>query len=215
MKIIYSYITLLWIQLLVADASRTLDSLSDYLESHDLTGVGNTKHCFVSYLPQLEQVGDTWSKEYNACVQNATTVRGDVLTKVDGVQQIIRKSAQGIDSYIENCLAIEDVLDFFNCFGSLVRIRKHVCALHYFSMLIMVIHYTRQSKQQLTNMYEISFNASENALSLTQQLNGIEAERYLCTNRTEENYVLGTANVFDALDKCLQQAAANVVKIVD
>ncbi|XP_062130998.1 uncharacterized protein LOC133842096 isoform X2 [Drosophila sulfurigaster albostrigata] len=214
MKIIYSYITLLWIQLLVrffwekrdllltclmvepllrwqvADASRTLDSLSDYLESHDLTGVGNTKHCFVSYLPQLEQVGDTWSKEYNACVQNATTVRGDVLTKVDGVQQIIRKSAQGIDSYIENCLAIEDVLDFFNCFGSL-------------------------SKQQLTNMYEISFNASENALSLTQQLNGIEAERYLCTNRTEENYVLGTANVFDALDKCLQQAAANVVKIVD
>ncbi|KAH8306917.1 hypothetical protein KR044_000979, partial [Drosophila immigrans] len=161
---------------------RSLDSLSDYLESHDLTGGGSTKHCFVRYLPQLEQVGDTWSREYNDCVQNATTVRGDVLTKVGGVQRMIRQSALGIDGYIDNCLDIKDVLDFFNCFGSL-------------------------SKQQLTNMYQISFNASENALSLTQQLNGIELERYLCTNRTEENYVLGTAHIFAALDKCLQQAA--------
>lgn len=64
-----------------------------------------------------------------------------------------------------------------------------------------------QSKQQLTTMYTISFNASESALSLTQQLNSVEVERYLCTNRTEESYVRGTARIFNALDNCLQQAA--------
>lgn len=56
-------------------------------------------------------------------------------------------------------------------------------------------------------MYNISFNASENALSITQQLNGIDEQRYLCTNRTERSYVLGTAQILDALDQCLQDAA--------
>lgn len=71
-----------------------------------------------------------------------------------------------------------------------------------------------QSKQQLTNMYQISFNASDNALGLSQQLNGIDMERYLCTNRTEQSYVLGTAQIFSALDKCLEQAA-NLAKTND
>ncbi|XP_034479280.1 uncharacterized protein LOC117785404 [Drosophila innubila] len=187
MKIIY--ITLLWTQLLVAETSRSMDSLSEYLESHDLVGVGNTKHCFARYLPQLEQVGETWSGEYNDCQQNATTVRQNVFTKVDGMQEMIRKGALEIDGYIGGCLDIKDVLDFFNCFGKL-------------------------SKQQLTNMYEISFNASENALSLNQQLNGIDMESYLCTNRTEQSYVLATAHIFTALDKCLEEAA-NLAKTND
>ncbi|KAM8714381.1 hypothetical protein ACLKA7_014501 [Drosophila subpalustris] len=187
MKIIY--VTLLWTQLLVAESSRGMDSLSEYLESHDLVGAGNTKHCFARYLPQLEQVGESWSREYNDCLQNATTVRQTVLTEVGGMQQMIRKGALEIDSYIDGCLDIQDVLDFFNCFGKL-------------------------SKQQLTNIYEISFNASENALSLSQQLNGIDMERYLCTNRTEQSYVLGTAHIFSALDKCLEQAA-NLAKTKD
>lgn len=64
-----------------------------------------------------------------------------------------------------------------------------------------------QSKQQLTNMYTISFNASESALSLTQQLSSVDVERYQCTNRTEQSYVRDTARIFNALDSCLQQAA--------
>lgn len=104
----------------MAETSRCLGSLSEYLESHDLVGVGNTKHCFARYLPQLEQMGETWSREYNGCQQNATTVRQDVLTKLDGMQQMIRKGALQIDSYIVGCLDIKDVLDFFNCFGKLV-----------------------------------------------------------------------------------------------
>lgn len=56
-------------------------------------------------------------------------------------------------------------------------------------------------------MYTISFNASESALGLTQQLSSVDVERYQCTNRTEQSYVRDTARIFDALDNCLQRAA--------
>ncbi|XP_030555169.1 uncharacterized protein LOC115758586 [Drosophila novamexicana] len=190
MKIVF--ITLLLSQLLslqLAQEPRSLNSLTAYLESHDLAGVGNTKKCFASYLPQLEQVGANWSTAYSGCQRQADTVRDTVLSKLGGEQNLMREAALRIDSYIDSCLSITNVLDYFNCFAKL-------------------------SKQQLAAMYAISFNASENALSLTQQLNGIDVERYLCTNRTEESYVLGTARIFDALDKCLQ-LAANSAKTTD
>ncbi|XP_064543505.1 uncharacterized protein LOC135431999 [Drosophila montana] len=183
------FITLMLSQLLHAQAPRSLNSLTAYLESHDLAGAGNTKKCFASYLPQLEQVGANWSTAYSGCQQQADTVRGTALSKLDGEQQLMREAALRIDGYIDSCLDITDVLDYFNCFSKL-------------------------SKQQLATMYAISFNASENALSLTQQLNSIDVERYRCTNRTEESYVLGTARIFDALDKCLQ-LAANSAKTTD
>lgn len=95
-----------------------------YLESHDLAGVGNTKECFTSYLPQLEQVGTTWSTEYNACLQDATTLRATVLTKVQGMQETLRQAALGIDSYIVSCVNIADVLEYFDCFAKLVSKRQ-------------------------------------------------------------------------------------------
>ncbi|EDW01441.1 GH21443 [Drosophila grimshawi] len=159
-----------------------LDTLKSYLESHDLAGVGNTKQCFVKYLPQLEQVGATWSTEYSGCQQNATTLRSTLLSNVGGFQQTIRKEALRIGSYIDSCLNSMNVIDYFNCFAKL-------------------------SNQQLVSMYFISANASEIALSLDNQLNTIDVERYICSNRTEESYVLGTARIFDALDKCLEQSA--------
>ncbi|TDG50192.1 hypothetical protein AWZ03_003408 [Drosophila navojoa] len=183
MKIVFTI--LLITQLLSleqAETSRSLESLADYLEHHDLAGAGNTKQCFARYLPELEQVGLTWSKAYADCQQQAKSGRDTVFSQVGGMQQQIRQAALRIDGYIGSCLNITNVLDYFDCFAKL-------------------------SKQQLMTMYNISFNASENALALTKQLNGIDEERYLCTNRTERSYVLDTAKLFDALDKCLQDAA--------
>lgn len=105
---------------MATQATRHHDSIAVYLESHDLAGAGNTKECFSSYLPQLEQVGATWSSEYNACLQDATTLRATVLTKVGGMQESVRQAALGIDGYIESCVNIADVLKFFDCFAQLV-----------------------------------------------------------------------------------------------
>ncbi|KRF99265.1 uncharacterized protein Dwil_GK27100, partial [Drosophila willistoni] len=56
----------------------------------------------------------------------------------------------------------------------------------------------------LVTAYGISYNASEEALVLNKQISNIKVEHYQCTNRTENNYVLGTAQVFQALDDCLE-----------
>ncbi|ALC42384.1 CG34005 [Drosophila busckii] len=176
---------LLLLQLLpqreATESTRCLLSLTAFLESHDVAGVGNTKHCFASYLPQLEQMGASWSKGYDNCLQQASSVRGKVVQSVAAVQQIMRQAALKISSYISQCVQLTDALDMFDCFGKLAKL-------------------------QLASMYAISFNASEYALSLTQQLSHIEVERYLCTNATEQRYVMGTAGVFNSLDNCLQQA---------
>lgn len=105
-------------------ADRIHDSLAVYLESHDLGGVDNTKECFSCYLPQLEQVGATWSTDYNACLQKATALRATVFTKVARMQQSVRQAALGIDTYIERCVNIADVLEYFDCFAKLVSKRQ-------------------------------------------------------------------------------------------
>ncbi|EDW08968.1 uncharacterized protein LOC6579136 [Drosophila mojavensis] len=183
MKAVFTFLLLTQLlHLEQAETSRILESLAEYLEHHDLAGAGNTKQCFARYLPQLKQVGRTWETAYADCQQHANSGRDTVFSQVGGMQQQIRQAAMRIDSYIGSCLNITNVLDYFDCFAKL-------------------------SKQQLMTMYNISFNASENALAITKQLNGIDEERYLCTNRSEHNYVLETAKIFDALDKCLQDAA--------
>jgi len=58
----------------------------------------------------------------------------------------------------------------------------------------------------LANVYNISFNAAEQALILNKKLSSIEMEHYLCTNKTEHNYVQGADNIFKSLDECLQQS---------
>ncbi|XP_034654817.1 uncharacterized protein LOC117892587 [Drosophila subobscura] len=160
----------------VDEQPRTVETLLSYLETNEST----TKECFARYLPQLENEGATWSKSYSSCLEIATTERQSVVTNVAAAQNQIREAAMAIGAFIDDCLGIVDALDFFNCFA-------------------------KMSKQQLATVYTISYNASEDALSLSQQLGTIEVQHYLCTNRTEHTYVEGTDRVFRDLDQCLQQ----------
>ncbi|SPP73591.1 uncharacterized protein LOC117581604 [Drosophila guanche] len=160
----------------VDEQPRTVETLLSYLETNEST----TKQCFARYLPQLENEGATWSKSYSRCLWIATTGRQSVVTNVAAAQNQIREAALGISAFIDDCLGIADSLAFFNCFA-------------------------KMSKRQLATVYTISYNASEDALRMSQQLGTIEVEHYLCTNRTEHTYVEGTDRVFRDLDQCLQQ----------
>ncbi|EDW32229.1 GL11526 [Drosophila persimilis] len=161
----------------VDEQPKTLKNLFSYLETNETT----TKQCFARYLPQLESQGTTWSKSYSSCLKKSTSERQSLDTNVSAAQNQLREAAMGISAFIDHCLDISDALDFFNCFA-------------------------KMSKQQLATVYTISYNASEDALSLSQQLSTIDVEHYLCTNRTEHSYVEGTDRVFRDLDQCLQQS---------
>ncbi|KMY94746.1 uncharacterized protein LOC6735035 [Drosophila simulans] len=160
---------------------RTLNSLCSYLDDgkETVSSLGNTKKCFARYLPELESEGATWSQGYNACQKCTITERLSLLTDATGAQEEIREAALGISSFIDQCLALTESLDFFNCFA-------------------------KMAKLQLANVYSISFNATEQALILNKKLSRIELEHYRCTNQTEQNYVKGTDTIFRSLDQCLQ-----------
>ncbi|KAH8277969.1 hypothetical protein KR018_011327, partial [Drosophila ironensis] len=165
-----------------ADQSRALGSLSSYFEDENeaASKLRTTKKCFARYFPKLEEEGSTWSLGFNSCKENATNKRKSLLTDVGDAQKRIREAALNIRSFIDQCIAISDALDFFNCFA-------------------------RMSKQHSTAVYSISYHALEESMILNQQLSSIQVEHYLCTNRTEDKYVTGTNKIFRALDHCLQQ----------
>ncbi|XP_017125583.1 uncharacterized protein LOC108144929 isoform X1 [Drosophila elegans] len=179
-------ITLLLAIGVLAKEPRALDSLFSYLDEgkETLSNLGNTKKCFARYLPELESQGATWSKGYSGCQISATNERQSLLTDASVAQENIREAALSMSSFIDQCLTLTEPLDFFHCFA-------------------------KMSKLQLTNVYNISFNASEQALILNQKFGSIEMEHYLCTNQTERDYVQGTDKVFRSLDQCLQVNATN------
>ncbi|KAH8400693.1 hypothetical protein KR009_000388, partial [Drosophila setifemur] len=189
-----------------AEQPRALSSLCSYLGDgkESVSGLGTTKKCFARYLPELESEGATWSQGYSACQMNATNERGSLLSDATVAQENIRLAAMGISTFIDHCLSLTEALDFFKCFSKMVRSFFYIYI--YNSYICNII---QQSKEQLTTVYSISYNASEQALILNQQLNYIEVEHYLCTNRTEDNYVQGTDRIFQSLDKCLQQNETN------
>ncbi|XP_016985966.1 uncharacterized protein LOC108049337 [Drosophila rhopaloa] len=169
-----------------AEPPRAFNSLCSYLEEEKETvsSLGNTKKCFARYMPELENEGSTWAQGYSGCQKSATSERQSMLTNASEAQEKIREAALSMSSYIDQCLTLTEPMDFFHCFA-------------------------RMSKLQLTNVYNISFNASEQALILNQKLGTIEVEHYLCTNQTEHDYVQGTDKIFRSLDQCLQQIATN------
>ncbi|XP_017077782.1 LOW QUALITY PROTEIN: uncharacterized protein LOC108112446 [Drosophila eugracilis] len=133
---------------------------------------------------QLESEGATWSQGYSSCQKCAIDEKQTLLSDASGEQEEIREAALNISSFIDQCLTLAEPLEFFNCFA-------------------------KMSKLQLANVYSISFNASEQALILNTKLGSIEMEHYLCTNKTEHNYVQGIDKIFRLLDKCLQQNDTN------
>ncbi|EDW91703.2 uncharacterized protein LOC6531162 [Drosophila yakuba] len=162
---------------------RTLNSLCSYLDdgNETVSNLGKTKKCFARYLPELESEGATWSQGYSACQKDTTSERQSLLTNATGAQEEIRAAALDMSSFIDQCLALTESLDFFNCFA-------------------------KMAKLQLANVYSISFNATEQALILNKKLSRIELEHYRCTNQTEQKYVKGTDKIFRSLDQCLQQS---------
>ncbi|XP_017049871.1 uncharacterized protein LOC108093975 [Drosophila ficusphila] len=175
-------ITLLLAFEVLAEQPRALNSLCSYLDEGNDTAsnLGNTKKCFARYLPELENQGSTWSQGYSDCQECTTNDRQSVLADAFEAQEKIREVALSISSFIDQCLSLTDSLEFFTCFA-------------------------KMSKTQLTNVYSISYNSSEQALILNQKLSRIEMEHYQCTNETEHNYVQGTDQIFRSLDRCLQQ----------
>ncbi|KAH8252524.1 hypothetical protein KR032_000377, partial [Drosophila birchii] len=175
-------IILLYILQTLAEEPRALHSLCHYLDmgKETVSDLGNTKKCFAQYLPELESQGATWSQGYSDCQKKASSEQQSVLSKANVAQENIREAALGITDFIDECLTQTETLEFFNCFA-------------------------KMAKLQLTKVYNISFNASEQSLILTKHMSSIEMEHYLCTNQTEDTYIQGTDKIFQSLDQCLQQ----------
>ncbi|KAH8384193.1 hypothetical protein KR200_011593, partial [Drosophila serrata] len=173
---------LVYILQTLADKPRALNSLCHYLDlsKETASNMGITKKCFAQYLPELESEGATWSQGYSGCQKKASTEQQSVLLKASVAQEYIREAALSITDFIDQCLTLMEAQEFFDCFA-------------------------KMAKLQLTKVYNISFNASEQGLILNQHLSSIEMEHYLCTNRTEDTYIEGTDKIFQSLDQCLQQ----------
>nr|XP_017019983.1 uncharacterized protein LOC108073033 [Drosophila kikkawai] len=166
----------------LAEQPLALNTLCHYLDlgKETATNLGNTKKCFAQYLPELESQGATWSQGYSGCQKKASSEQQSVLLKASLAQENIREAVLEITNFIDECLTLTETQEFFNCFA-------------------------KMAKLQLTNVYNISYNASEQALILNKHMGSIEMEHYICTNRTEDTYIKGTDKIFQSLDQCLQQ----------
>ncbi|XP_037945062.1 protein TsetseEP-like [Teleopsis dalmanni] len=164
-------------------APRTDQTLASYLlQNHAIvtaTDPNLSKQCFNIYLPLLQDAAEEWSSDYNSCLTTASQQRDYYIEQMEDQRNEITTTATGICSDINACIATNQTLDFFNCFSAL-------------------------SPEVIGTVYTISNNASDDAATLMQEFNLLEANMYRCTNVSERTYVQQTTNVYDALDYCLQ-----------
>ncbi|KAM7355045.1 uncharacterized protein ACRADG_001274 [Cochliomyia hominivorax] len=138
----------------------------------------NSMACFSHYIEQSNEVGETYSLNYNQCLVNAKEGRQAIENEMVDKRLTILEISQGICQRLSNCDSLNSTLDVFSCHAKI-------------------------GSNNTKAVYSISGNASEYANIMHEKYRVIDLRHEQCCKTAERNYVESTAANYRNLQDCL------------
>ncbi|XP_054089904.1 uncharacterized protein LOC105211618 isoform X3 [Zeugodacus cucurbitae] len=136
-----------------------------------------TTECFNHFMPILNEISTNFSVEYEQCVTVASQAAANLSAKAAQNRADFVKETSAICSAFSSCHSDTDNLDFFNC-------------------------YATAASTDINEIYNLSDNASNAAISLKGGLQQIKDTEDICTNTAQCTYTEKTSETFRQLYAC-------------
>ncbi|XP_061393752.1 UV excision repair protein RAD23 homolog [Musca vetustissima] len=142
-----------------------------------------TMACFNDYMVKSNEIGETYSEDYNLCLVNAKDGRKLIEEEMKVERSAIVQSAQEVCQSVQTCNNMNSTLGIFSCHADI-------------------------GAKTTKSVYSISGNASEYASIMHEKFRLIDLRHDQCCKSAERKYVEDTALVYRHLQDCLEGRVA-------
>ncbi|KAH8338416.1 hypothetical protein KR059_003279, partial [Drosophila kikkawai] len=142
--------------------------------------------CFNIYRPILESVTTEYETSYGECVSAYDKSSDVIKSKYDPVRNDIIATTH--NACYEACCKVWQP-EAENDLETLIK--RVQCA-------------ADVSTENSKIMYEVSSNATENAVKIEEEYRVVDTQRNICVNNAERNYVQDTTTTYEQLNACLK-----------
>ncbi|XP_011181440.1 uncharacterized protein LOC105211616 [Zeugodacus cucurbitae] len=136
-----------------------------------------TTECFNHFMPILNEISTNFSVEYEQCVNVATQASANLSAEAALNRATFMKETSAICSDFTSCHSDTDNLDFFNC-------------------------YATAASADINEIYNLSTDASNAAISLEGGLQQIKDTENICTNTAQSTYTEKTSETYREMNEC-------------
>ncbi|XP_011181446.2 uncharacterized protein LOC105211620 [Zeugodacus cucurbitae] len=136
-----------------------------------------TAECFNHFSPILNQISTNFSVQYEQCVTVASQAAANLSAKAAQNRVAFVNETSAICSAFTSCHSDTANLDFFNC-------------------------YATAASTDINEIYNLSTDASNAAISLKGGLQQIKDTEDICTNTAQSTYTEKTSETFKELNEC-------------
>ncbi|XP_014102827.3 uncharacterized protein [Bactrocera oleae] len=164
----------------VAKAKADNNILNMLAESNMLSGSAEpeiTIECFNHFIPILNQISTNFSVQYEQCVTVATQAEANLSTSAAQNRATFVNETSAICSAFTSCNSDSDNLNFFDC-------------------------YATAASTDVNEIYNLSKDAANAAISLKGGLQLITDTEEICTNNAQLAYAAQTSETYKELNAC-------------
>ncbi|XP_011181441.2 uncharacterized protein LOC105211617 [Zeugodacus cucurbitae] len=161
--------------------ARADNSILNLLAQSNLLGSSAdpeiTTECFNHFMPILNQISTNFSVQYEQCVTVASQAVGNLSAKAAQKRVAFVDETSAFCSAFTSCHSDTDNLDFFNC-------------------------YAVAASTDINEIYNLSTDASNAAISLKGGLQQIKDTEDVCTNTAQSTFTEQTSETYRQLNEC-------------
>lgn len=164
----------------VAKAKADNNILNMLAESNMMSGSAEpeiTIECFNYFMPILNQISTNFSVQYEQCVTVATQAEANLSTSAAQNRATFVNETSAICSAFTSCNSESDNLNFFDC-------------------------YATAASTDVNEIYNLSKDAANAAISLKGGLQLITDTEQICTNNAQLAYAAQTSETYKELKAC-------------
>ncbi|XP_011181443.2 uncharacterized protein LOC105211618 isoform X2 [Zeugodacus cucurbitae] len=136
-----------------------------------------TTECFNHFMPILNQITTNFSVQYEQCVTVASQAAANLSAMAARNRADFVNESSAICSAFTSCNSNTDNLDFFNCYAS-------------------------TASADINEIYNLSTDSSNAAISLKGGLQQIKDTEDICTNNAQSTYTEQTSETYSELYAC-------------
>ncbi|XP_039955846.1 protein TsetseEP-like [Bactrocera tryoni] len=149
-----------------------------------------TTECFNHFMPILNQISTNFSLQYEQCVSLATQATANLTTSAAQGRATFVNETTAMCSAFTSCNSDSDNLDFFNC-------------------------YAAAASADVNEIYNLSADASNAAISLKGELQQIKNTEKICTNNAQLTYTEQTSETYKELNACFVNGLPIATTVAD
>lgn len=185
----------------VAKAKADNNILNMLAESNMLSGSAEpeiTIECFNHFIPILNQISTNFSVQYEQCVTVATQAEANLSTSAAQNRATFVNETSAICSAFTSCNSDSDNLNFFDCYATAVRLLEN------YNSFLYCLKYSsfNQASTDVNEIYNLSKDAANAAISLKGGLQLITDTEQICTNNAQLAYAAQTSETYKELKAC-------------